>query len=59
MKELILEEIKNLENGIISDRIKEFINHGNKYAILKDSVTVTIRLKSGVEAVIDVTDLVL
>ena len=59
MKELVLKEIENIKEGIFDERIKEFINHGNKYAILKDSVTVTVRLTTGIEAVIDVTDLVL
>ena len=59
MKELILKEIENVKEGLFDSRIKEFKNHGNKYAILKDSVTVTVRLTSGIEAVIDVTDLVL
>ena len=57
MKELILKEIDNIKEGIFDSRIKEFINHGNKYAILKNSVTVTVRLTSGIEAVIDITDL--
>ena len=59
MKELILKEIENLRKGTVSDRVKEFVNHNNKYAILKNSVTVTVRLTEGLEAVIDVTDLVL
>jgi len=59
MEKLIKEEIENLKKGIVSDRVKEFINHNNKYAILKDSITVTIRLTCGKEAVIDITDLIL
>lgn len=59
MEQLIKEEIENIKNGIISDRVKEFVNHSNKYAILKDSITVTIRLTCGKEATIDITDLIL
>lgn len=59
MKELILREIGDIKVGKFDERVKEYTNHGNKYAILKDSVTVTIRLTSGIEAVIDITDLVL
>ena len=58
MKELILKIIDELENSVIDERVKEFAIH-NKYAILKDSVTVTVRKTNGMETVIDVTDLVL
>lgn len=58
MKELINDVVQNLKNGKVDKRIKEYFVH-NKYSILKDSVTVTVRLKEGLEAVIDVTDLVL
>lgn len=58
MKELIKTTIDELKAGKVSERVKEYSMH-NKYAILKDSVTVTVRLTNGLEAVIDVTDLVL
>ena len=44
-------EIKENPEKILNDFCKEY----GVTVILKDSVTVTIRLKSGVEAVIDVT----
>ena len=59
MKELILKEIDDIKEGKFDSRVKEFVNHNNQYAILKNSVTVTIRLTTGIEAVIDITDLVL
>lgn len=58
MKELIKETISELKEGKVSERVKEYTMHP-KYAIVKDSVTVTVRLTNGMEAVIDVTDLVL
>ena len=58
MKELIKAEIEKLEKGEVSERVKEYTRY-NAYTILKDSITVTVRLKKGIEAVIDITDLVL
>lgn len=58
MEELIKDIIQQLKNGKVDKRVKEFIVHP-KYAILKDEVLVTVRMKEGLEAVIDVTNLVL
>lgn len=58
MEELIKDIIQQLKNSKVDKRVKEFIVH-HKYAILKDEVLVTVRMKEGLEAVIDVTDLVL
>ena len=58
MEELVKDIIQNLKNGKVDKRVKEYMVH-NKYSILKDSATITIRLKEGLEATIDVTDLVL
>lgn len=58
MEELIKDIIQKLKNGKVDKRVKEYMVH-NKYSILKDSVTVTVRMKEGLEAVIDITDLIL
>ena len=58
MEELIKDIIQKLKNGKVDKRVKEYAVH-NKYSILKDSITVTVRMKEGLEAVIDITDLIL
>ena len=59
MKELILNEIEKLKNEEFDGRIKHFMKYNNRYAILKDSVEVVVRLKEGIEATIDITDLII
>ena len=59
IKELILKEIENVKEGIADNRVVEYKNFGNKYAVLKDTAVVVVRLKSGLEVTIDITDLIL
>lgn len=59
MRELIRKIIEEAKNGTVDPRVKEIVRYDNTYAILKDSVEVRVRLKTGYEISIDVTDLVL
>lgn len=56
LEELIKEEIKNLKNGKLNERVKNFSNYDSKYAILKPKVMVHIELAQGFIADVDISD---
>jgi len=58
IEELIKYTIKELKEKRITDRVVNYLDYGSKYAILNDYVKIHIGLKDGVEAYIDITDLV-
>ena len=56
LEQLINQQITNVRNGIVDKRVDSFTDFKNKYVILKSKITVTIELKEGITATIDVTD---
>lgn len=56
LKELIVESIKDIEKGDLSDRVVAYNDYKQKYVVPKPSVKVEIELTSGKVAKLDITD---
>ena len=56
LEELIKNEIENLKNGKVDNRVNSFVDYKNKYAVLKPGVTIEISLTQGIVATIDISD---
>lgn len=56
LEELIKQEIENINNGKIDERVLNFYDFKSKYAVLKPMVKVNIELTKGVTATIDISD---
>ena len=56
LEDVIKQSIKNLSEGKVDERVVNFIDYKNKYAVLKPEVKVEISLTKGVVATIDVSD---
>lgn len=56
LEELIKQEIKNLLDGKIDERILNFYDFKSPYAVLKPMVKVNIELTKGVTATVDISD---
>jgi len=56
LEEVVKQQIKNLQDGKVNERVESFVDYKNKYAVLKPSVKVEISLTKGIVATIDVSD---
>ena len=56
LEELIKQEIENINNGKIDERVLNFYDYKSKYCVLKPMVKVNIELTKGVTATIDISD---
>lgn len=56
LEQLIKQQIKNLNNGVVDKRVNSYVDFKSKYAILKPTVTIEIALKNGIKATIDISD---
>lgn len=56
LEEVIKQEIKNLREGKVSQRVKTFASYGSKYAIPKSEIKAEITLGEGIVASIDISD---
>lgn len=56
LEEVVKQAIKNLLDGKVNERVINFVDYKNKYAVLKPEVKVEISLTKGIVATIDVSD---
>lgn len=56
LEEVIKQEIKNLLDGKVDERVESFVDYKSQYAVLKPSVKIEVNLTKGIVAKIDVSD---